>query len=190
VNGPGKNKIIGGVIALLGASLLLKLLGVDFPIIRVALAIAFIYVGVRLAKGTGTLRMGQASFGKSEFRLIGEISEKESFGVALGTAVLDLSEAQPPQAGNAEVEFGVLLGGATVYYSPKSALEISVQSILGDAHLPDGNSVFAGTLKYRTPAAATAERLIRLNLTVCCGNVQFLAGQTPTSPEPSKPGTS
>jgi hypothetical protein len=183
-----KSTLIGGALALLGISILLKLLvGVDFPLVRLVFALGFIYLGIRVA--VGTLRMGNPKLGSSEFRLTGEIGERESYGVALGTAALDLSEASPPPSGNADVELGVLLGAATVYYSPESPLEISVQSILSDAKLPDGNSVFVGTLAFRTPSAASAAARIRLNLTVCCGNVRFVAGKLPAA-SPSEAGTS
>lgn len=169
-----KGILIGGFVALFSTSILLRLLfGVNLPLVRIVFSLGFIYVGVRMA--TGKLNLGHANFDDSQFRLIGEIREKQSFGISFGTATLDLTEAQPPASGSAEIEFDVLLGGATIYYSPESPLEITVKAIFGDVKLPNGSSIFVGNLTHRTPASAAAPRKIRLILTVYCGNAQFQA---------------
>src|SRR5271168_1759640 len=101
--------LIGSTVALVGLLMLLKLLiGSDFILVRLAIALGLVYTGARLAMGKHTLK----NFGSNTFRVAGEISSKESFGVAIGAASIDLSEALPPALGDGEVELSVMLARA------------------------------------------------------------------------------
>jgi hypothetical protein len=181
-----KSTLIGGALALVGLSIVFNLvLGIHLPVIRLGIACAVIYVGIRLARGQplwGVPPGATTAFKDAVFRVEGEVTEKQSFGIACGSGVLDLSTATPGGAGDADIECGVILGYAKIYYSQQAPLEISVRTVGGDARLPDGNSAFVGTLTYRTPAAVSSERRVRLVLTIFCGSADFLEGSLPEEP--------
>src|SRR5262249_33041328 len=160
--------------------------GVDIPVIRIGLSLFFIYVGIRVAMGTLGIRNSfqlngkdAVAFGDAEFRLVGEVAEKQSFAIAFGQGALDLSTALPTAASDSEIELGVIFGHATIYYSPTHPLRISSQCVLGDSPMPDGNSAFVGSLAWHTPGMQSGTRCVHLKLTVFFGKVTFVAGSLP-----------
>jgi uncharacterized membrane protein YedE/YeeE len=190
-----RTSLIGGALALIGISVFLKILvGVDVPIVRIGLLFLFIYVGVRVAMEvfglSGSFQIGgkeAVAFGEAEFRLVGQIEEKQAFAIALGKGTLDLSTAQAPVAADAVIELGVVMGEARVYYSRSQPLRIATQSVLGDVTLPDGNSAFVGSLTYATAGLGPETRCVRLQLTIFCGRVTFVEGSLPCEEPKAEP---
>jgi hypothetical protein len=184
-----QSRMLGLFLALLGFSLMLKILfGIDFPVIRVTIALVFVVMGIRLASGAtaGGLFSGRGhdavAFGEAEYEILEETAGEHAFTIVCGRGSIDLSASSPLVTEDPEITVHVVCATCIIYYNPARPIRITAHTFVADCHLPDDGSTVMGTVHFRTPGYPPNARFLNLRVHAGLAKVTFV----PKYPEPEK----
>ncbi len=156
----------GLVIVLVGISIILEaVFQIHLPIVRIALGLFFIYLGIRFLTGRrwhdGETHM-RGVFSEDNYAPVSGDHVKHD--VVFGRGVVDLTHLAR-DGGEAHAQVNTIFGATVVKIDPAVPLEIEVNSALGEARLPDQSVTAIGTLHYRPPGQKEPPRLhVRVNV--------------------------
>jgi hypothetical protein len=186
-----RNSIIGVILLLLGFSFVLKLLfGIDLPVFRIAFALGFIYMGIRLVRGSSAGGVFSSrghdavAFGEADYEILEEDADEHTFSILFGKGSVDLSASSPAVETDPEIEINAVCSACFVYYNPTRPIRITAHSFLADAHLPDGSSTAMGTVHYRSPGLPPDGRCLRVRVNAGLSKVTFVPKNPPAPSNP------
>jgi len=176
----------GAFVVLIGISIILEaVFQIHLPIVRIALGLFFIYLGVRFLSG-GRWRDGELRahgvFRDDTYTPTGGDHVKHD--VVFGRSVVDLTRLGR-DGGEVHADVNTVFGATIVKIDPAVPLEIEVSSVFSDARLPDQSVTAIGTLRYRPPGQKEPPR-VRIRLNVVFGSSQVVeVPSAPATPAPT-----
>ena len=144
---------------------------VHIPVIRIIVAVLFVYAGVRiLVRGPVTPEGNTAVFSESIMRYSPDHGREYNLIFSRGS--VDLSEARPAgQALHAEVN--VIFGSGQVKIDPSQPVRVSMSSAFGTVESPGGRSVAFGDMIYSTPSYREGAPALEIHATAVFGRLSI-----------------
>ncbi len=144
---------------------------VRIPVIRIAVAVLFVYAGVRiLVRGPVTPENNTAVFSESIMRYSPDRGREYNLIFSRGS--VDLSQAQPAgQTLHAEVN--VIFGSGQVRIDPAQPVRVTMSSAFGTVQSPGGRSVAFGDLVYSTPSYREGAPALDIHATAVFGRLSI-----------------
>lgn len=175
---------LGILVVLAGASILLDaVFHVHLPLVRSAIALVFMAVGVRLLLGAWSPREKQVSAFGSAFMSDKDFapltaSQPLAYDVVFARGTVDLTGIPRPDK-PIVVEVTVIFGGAEVTVDPTLPLVVEGKSDFGEVRMPDESVAGVGSSRYR-PKGQVGEPLIRVRVNALFGSCTVREASTQT----------
>jgi hypothetical protein len=142
----------GIVLILIGLGIVIRIVfNIDFPIIKILIALFLIWLGIRILIGDhGILHFRTSKndviFGENSYRDIS--SENKEYNVIFGKAVFDFRDLKITE--KISIQLNSIFGGAEVKINKGTPYRIKVESVFGGVNLPNGNTTVFGTGRYQS----------------------------------------
>ena len=160
----------GSVLILVGVWFIVRrLLPVHIPVIRILVAVLFVYAGVRiLARGPVSTDQNVAIF--SESRMTYAPNHSREYNLIFSSGVVDLTSAAPSGAG-IRAEVNVIFGSGTLLINPAVPVRVSMSSAFGTVESPNGRSVAFGDTVYTTDSWREGAPAVEIHATAVFGRL-------------------
>jgi predicted membrane protein len=164
----------GALLILIGLALILRFVfNVDFPIVKVLVAMFFIYLGIRILFG---------SFGMFKFETGPDdviFSEKEfvrpehnkEYNIIFGKGNFDFRDVDISD-GNVNVKIGTVFGASEIRIDRDMPVRIVADAVFAGAELPDGNTAVFGSSSYESPSYIADSNHLKIKLDVVFGGAE------------------
>ncbi len=142
----------GIFLVLLGLSFILKVaFNVDFPMIRIVVALFFIYLGIKIFVGKDFKIFEHNHTENALFfgqRTILNISDGMEYNVIFGHGILDLRNYNFTDSQTIHVKLNTIFGSSDIIYTDSIPIKVKSTSAFAGTKLPDGNTTSFGTFEY------------------------------------------
>lgn len=142
---------------------------VHIPVVRIIIAVLFVYVGVRiLVRGPQATDRNTAVF--SESTLSYSPDRSREYNLIFSSGVVDLSKAVPSgQTIHAEVN--VIFGSGTLRVNPAQPVRVNMSSAFGTVESPNGRSIAFGDTVYTTSSYREGSPALEIHATAVFGRL-------------------
>jgi hypothetical protein len=142
---------------------------VHIPLIRIIIAVLFIYMGIRVLVHFPTVRdHNTLVFSESTMQYSPE--KGRDYNVIFSSGTVDLSGAAV-DAASVRAEVNVVFGSATVRVNPSTPVRVSMTSAFGTVEAPNGRSVAFGDAVYMSPAYKDGAPALEIHATAVFGRL-------------------
>jgi len=164
----------GALLILIGLALIIRFVfNVDFPIVKVLVAIFFIYLGIRILFGSfGMFRFetgpDDVIFNEKEFY---RPEHNKEYNIVFGKGNFDFTDIDLSD-GNVNVKIGTVFGASEIRIDRSMPVKIDADAVFSGAELPDGNTAVFGSSSYQTESYRPDSNHLRIKLDVVFAGVQ------------------
>jgi hypothetical protein len=145
---------------------------VHIPVIRIVIAVFFIYLGIRVLVHFPTLRDNNTMV-FSESALQYSPDRGRDYNVIFSSGVIDLSKAEVG-AQSVHAEANVVFGSATLRVNPSVPVRVTMTSAFGTVEAPNGRSVAFGDTLYTSPGYKEGAPALEIHATAVFGRLVIL----------------
>jgi predicted membrane protein len=149
--------VVGLFILFIGTSLAIDIMfSIRLPILRGAIALLLVIVGLRMILRGGRLEgaapeSGEAWLADRRFAPEGQLPGDARYDVVFGRGVIDLTHLAEPST-DVTVTVDAVFGTAVVTVDPAIAYDVSASAAFGEVRMPDRSAAAFGSVQYRSPA--------------------------------------
>jgi hypothetical protein len=163
----------GALLIILGAWFIVRRsVPVHIPVIRIIIAVLFVYAGVRiLAGGPVSTDRNTAVFSESTMRYSPDRSRE--YNLIFSSGAIDLSEAAPAGA-SIHAEVNVIFGSGTLRFNQSAPVRVKMSSAFGTVESPNGRSVAFGDMVYTTRSYREGAPALEIHATAVFGRLVIL----------------
>ncbi|MFO7657518.1 MAG: hypothetical protein R6W78_10655 [Bacteroidales bacterium] len=144
--------IIGILLVLIGLSLIMKVVfNIDFPVVRVVIALFFIYLGIKLFIGKDFNIFPKGSTDNAVFfgqRTITTIDDGMEYNIIFSRGIVDLRNFSPKENEEVHIKLNTVFGSSEVIYNDTIPVSIKSTAAFAGTKLPDGNTTSFGSFEY------------------------------------------
>ncbi|MBW6516491.1 MAG: cell wall-active antibiotics response protein [Candidatus Cloacimonetes bacterium] len=169
----------GMLLILVGLSIIIKIIfQIDIPVFRIIIGVLLIYFGMQIIFGSNFLYRRRVSQRRQEgtFREYNLQRGGNEFNVIFGRSKIDLTDRRELKS-DEFVVVNVIFGSALVYIDPAIPMQIEVNTVFGDASLPDKKFAVIGQEKFRTGDENYNGKILYLEISSIFGSVQMVEKQ-------------
>jgi hypothetical protein len=142
---------------------------VHIPVIRIIVAVLFVYVGVRiLVRGPERTDRNTAVF--SESTMSYSPARGREYNLIFSSGTVDLSEAAPSGA-SIYAEVNVIFGSGTLRVNRARPVRVNMSSAFGTVESPNGRSVAFGDMVYTSPSYREGAPALEIHATAVFGRL-------------------
>jgi predicted membrane protein len=176
--------IIGVLVMLLGLTMILNIIfHVHIPFFKIAIALFFIWIGVRMLTGSfGCKRniyctnnnsnnnSNSVIFGSNNFTYKpGEINK---FNVVFGNATLDLTHVPDTILTNEEIEVNTVFGETKIILPDSIPVTVNADAAFGEVRLPNQATATFGSAVFKTPVFDHSRPELTLKVSTVFGSTK------------------
>jgi len=164
----------GVVLIVLGAWFLVRRhVPVHIPVIRIIIAVLFVYVGIRvLVRGPDLGDRNTVVFsGRS--RLEYAADRGRDYNIIFGSGDVDLSGAAVSEE-SVSAEVNVIFGSGTLRINSQAPVRVDMSSVFGTVTSPDERSVAFGERVYTTASYSEGAPALRIKAVAVFGSLKIL----------------
>ncbi|MFC1504658.1 hypothetical protein ACFL6D_04505 [Spirochaetota bacterium] len=161
----------GVLVILIGLSIILKaVFNVNFPIVRMGIALIFIYLGLKILLGGFGVPMVKNGvlFGEANIVLT---TDNREYNVIFGKGNIDATQISIGDE-TVKMEINTIFGGSFMKLNPDIPVKLKVDAVFGGAKLPDGNTAAFGSYTYTSRSYREGEKHILINASVVFGGFE------------------
>ena len=144
----------GILLVLLGLSLILKVaFNFDFPLMRIVIALFFIYLGVKVFIGKDIRIFSHNNSENVVFfgeRTIHPDEDGREYNVIFSHGIVDLRNYNYTDSQTIHIKLNTVFGSSDVIYNDTIPIRIKATSAFAGTKLPDGNTSAFGTFEYNS----------------------------------------
>ena len=163
----------GVILVLFGLSLIMKVaFNIDFPLVRIAVAVFFIYLGLKIFFGKEIKFSSHHRSENSvifEERTINDIKDGTEYNVIFSHGIVDLRNYNFTDSQAINIKLNTVFGSCDVLYNDTIPMRIKSTSAFAGTKLPDGNTSAFGTFEY----ASEGKPLINIETSTVFGQTFF-----------------
>lgn len=165
----------GALLILIGLALIIRFVfNVDFPVIKVLIAMFFIYLGIRILFGSfGMFRFetgpDDVIFNEREFV---RPEHNKEYNIVFGKGNFDFTDVDLSE-GNVNVKIGTVFGATEIRIDPDMPVKIVADAVFAGAELPDGNTAVFGSSSYESESFRQDSNHLKIKLDVVFGGVEI-----------------
>ena len=142
---------------------------VHIPVIRIIIAVLFVYAGVRLlVRGPEITDHNTAVFSESTMRY--SPGRSREYNLVFSSGTVDLSKAVPSGA-SIHAEVNVIFGSGTLRVDPSQPVRVNMSSAFGTVESPNGRSVAFGDSVYTSPSYRDGAPALEIHATAVFGRL-------------------
>lgn len=150
----GAGLIWGIILILFGISVIVKVVfNVNFPVIKILIALLFIYLGIKMLVGHNfkvfNLKGGANDVIFNEMSFSAPSEDKVEYNVVFGKGYFDLT-GMAGQTGSKKIKVSAVFGGAVIVLPRDYPVRIKAEAIFSGVGLPGGNTAVFGTSHYQS----------------------------------------
>ena len=163
------------MLILIGLALIIRFVfNVDFPVIKVLIAMFFIYLGIRILFGSfGMFRFetgpDDVIFNEREFV---RPEHNKEYNIVFGKGNFDFTDVDLSE-GNVNVKIGTVFGATEIRIDPDMPVKIVADAVFAGAELPDGNTAVFGSSSYESESFRQDSNHLKIKLDVVFGGVEI-----------------
>jgi hypothetical protein len=163
----------GIVLIVLGVWFLVrKYVPVNIPVIRILIAVLFVYLGVRvLIHGPAFRDKNTVVFSQSEMSY-GSGEKDNEYNMIFSSGNVDLTGI-PVGDRSVSAEVNVIFGSGTLRLNPAVPARVHMSSVFGSVHAPDGKSVTFGDTIFVTPAYKAGAPALEVKAAAVFGSLRI-----------------
>jgi predicted membrane protein len=168
----------GVLIMLLGLYVVLNsVFKIHFPLFKLLLACALIFVGFRMlfsifsGNSTSSNAASHAIFSDSQQK-VAELINNTEYETVFGKQKIDLREATFP-TNKSQINFSCVFGSQIVKLPKNANVRVKASAVFGSVNLPNGGKVSFGDYTY-TNAENTLAPTIEISADCVFGNITFV----------------
>jgi hypothetical protein len=140
------NFIWGSLLIVIGVSLLLKaFFGISLPIMRVAIGVFLLYLGLTFLVPTKTIGHETKAIIFNKKYIHADLFEDHAYSVIFGEGTIDLSELDKPT----HVQIKSSYSSTTVILDPNIPTKVIIDSMFSNVSLPDETITSFGHYSYK-----------------------------------------
>jgi predicted membrane protein len=173
----GSGMFWGILLIIIGVSLILKIIfHVDFPIFKIIVAFALIYLGIKILIGPSFKIFNEHKdeqtivFGKGEFN---DIKSEKEYNVVFGKADFDLRTLALDTLTPTKIRMNTVFGNSKVILPPNMPVKIEVDAAFAGVTLPNGNTASFGSSTYTTKNFDSAMGYLHIKADAVFGSLEF-----------------
>ena len=175
-----KSMVLGVVIIVVGLSVLLgSVFGINIPIIKILVALFFIYLGIKILVGPMNWKFDaekrssdhEAIFAEAQFQYPNAKESKE-YVTVFGSSRLDLTANAELTGKNLETV--TVFGESEIYVKKGTPVRIESNTVFAKAELPGRNISAFGSFQYQTPGLKEGDPALDLKVTAVFGSVRVI----------------
>jgi hypothetical protein len=149
-----------------------KYVPVNIPVIRILIAVLFVYVGVRvLIHGPSVRDRNTVVFSQSEMSYVSGEKDNE-YNMIFSSGNVDLTGV-PVGDRSVSAEVNVIFGSGTLRLNPAVPARVHMSSAFGSVHAPDGKSVTFGDTVFVTPAYKAGAPALEVKAAAVFGSLRI-----------------
>jgi hypothetical protein len=142
---------------------------VHIPVIRIVIAVLFVYAGVRiLARGPVSVDRNTAIL--SESTMSYSPDRGREYNLIFSSGAIDLSAAVP-SGSSIQAEVNVIFGSGTLRINPSVPVRVSMSSAFGSVESPNGRAVAFGDTVYTTASYREGAPALEIHATAVFGRL-------------------
>jgi hypothetical protein len=163
----------GALLIILGVWFIVRrAVPVHIPVIRIVVAVLFVYAGVRiLARGPVSMDRNTAVFSESSMRYSPDRGRE--YNLVFSSGAVDLSAAVPGSA-NIRAQVNVIFASGTLRINPSVPVRVHMSSAFGTVESPNGRSVAFGDMVYTTQSYREGAPALDIQATAVFGRLTIL----------------
>ncbi len=160
----------GVVLIALGAWFMLRrYIPVQIPVVRILIAVLFIYVGIRvLIQGPVIRDHNTVVFSRTTIPYTPESGR--DYNVIFSSGTVDLSSADVGSSG-ARAEVNVIFGSGVLRIDAAAPVRVTMSSAFGSVEAPNGSTVAFGDADYRTASYRDGAPALEVRATAVFGRL-------------------
>jgi hypothetical protein len=144
---------------------------VHIPVIRIVIAVLFVYAGVRiLARGPVSVDRNTAIL--SESTMSYSPDRGREYNLIFSSGAIDLSSAVP-SGSSIQAEVNVIFGSGTLRINPSVPVRVSMSSAFGSVESPNGRAVAFGDTVYTTASYREGAPALEIHATAVFGRLMI-----------------
>jgi hypothetical protein len=145
---------------------------VHIPVIRVIIAVFFVYIGIRvLVLGPAFRDRNTMVFSESSLRYSPE--HGRDYNVIFSSGAVDLSDVTLAGA-SIRTEVNVIFGSGTLRINSAMPVRVNMSSAFGTVEAPGGRSIAFGDSAYTTPSYKDGAPALEIHATAVFGRLTVL----------------
>jgi hypothetical protein len=142
---------------------------VHIPVIRIIVAVLFVYVGIRiLVRGPENTDRTTAVFSESSMSYSPDRSRE--YNLIFSNGSVDLTKAVPSGA-SIHAQVNVIFGSGTLRVNPALPVRVNMSSAFGTVESPNGTSVAFGDMVYTSPSYREGTPALEIRATAVFGRL-------------------
>lgn len=163
----------GALLIILGLWFLIRhYVPVHIPVIRIIIAVLFVYIGIRvLVRGPVVHDRNTMVFSESTLQYSPE--HGRDYNVIFSTGSVDLSNVTVTNA-SIRAEVNVVFGSATLRINPSTPVRVTMSSAFGTVEAPNGRSIAFGDTVYTSASYKDGAPALDIHATAVFGRLSIL----------------
>lgn len=170
--------IIGVILILLGVSALIKVLfDIDIPLLKIAFAGLFIYLGIRILTGNSfsfsreKLDENLVIFGE---RTITSFEDGKEYNTIFGSAIYDFNYILPDSGTHTQIKVNTIFGSSKIRLNRNLKVKVKSNTIFGGTALPNGDQAAFGSSEYNDFTSADSSATLTIESNTIFGGLKVL----------------
>jgi len=172
----------GGLVILIGLSIILHSMGIKFPLFRFAIGIFFVWLGLSIIFGAFRRTGGKDQTVAFESTSVEGRKGASEFNAIFGSVEFDLTGLRPGDR-DEKVEVNAVFGEAKVIVDMNTPLRIEASAAFGQAKVPDGSSVAFGDTRYESPSYRQGEPALVVKVSAVFGSAAVSGVHSAPAPD-------
>ena len=144
----------------------------QLPLIRVIIAVIFVYIGIRILV-RGPVLQDRNTMVFSESSLQWSPSHGRDYNVLFSSGTVDLSGVTLTSE-TIRTQVNVIFGSGTLRLNPSMPVRVNMSSAFGTVEAPGGRSIAFGDSVYTTPAYKEGAPALEVHATAVFGRLTVL----------------
>lgn len=145
--------IIGALLVLIGLSLIMKVVfNIDFPVVRIVIALFFIYLGIKLFIGKDFNIFPKNATDNAVFfgqRTITTVHDGMEYNIIFSRGIVDLRNFDPGSDEEIHIKLNTVFGSSDVIFNDSIPVSIKSTAAFAGTRLPDGSAASFGSFEYK-----------------------------------------
>lgn len=170
------NLFWGVLLILIGASIILRGFNINFPLVKIFIAIIIIMFGIKLLIGGWGIKTHHSNGIKS----VRDSGFRKEYSTVFASSQIDLRNVKQDSK---DIEISAVFGSAEVILPADVAFDIETTAVFGASILPDNSSVAFGT-ENRILNQNASGRKVKIEGNAIFGRLEFRIDPNATSSDP------
>ena len=166
----------GILFLILGVTIILKaVFNINIPLIRIFIALFFIWIGIRILIGGPIFRFNKSGvvFGDARINADDLKDSKDEYSIIFGRGTIDLTNINLTNTDD-KIEINTIFAYSIIKLNSEIPVIINIDSAFARTKLPDKTITSFGSYTYKTKSFNEEKPYLKINIDVVFGSVDIV----------------